>query len=232
MKKLICTRCDKNIQWQADITHDLIRAYAEKVNADFTVFDHVSDCKDGDGRWHYRIFKMKELFGQYDRILHLDTDILISPSCPDLFEEVPFDCVGTVYEDKGSRQLYRQKTMMECQALWGDIGWRSGYINTGVFLASSCHSDIFKKNNGEYWCGFGYDDVHLGYRIKKLGMKVHELDFKWNNMTMFSEPWNGNADRFKSHIIHYAGGGLFDRNNKKDQMTADKERLLGNFSAN
>ena len=40
--------------------------------------------------------------------------------------------------------------------------------------------------------------------------EVKQLDYRWNHMTMFSEPWNDNADRFESFIIHYAGRGVFD----------------------
>ena len=27
--------------------------------------------------------------------------------------------------------------------------------------------DIFKKIDGEYWTKWGYDDIHIGYLIKK-----------------------------------------------------------------
>jgi hypothetical protein len=46
-------------------------------------------------------------------------------------------------------------------------------------------------------------------------------------MTMFSEPWNNSADRFESHIIHYAGSGVFDSrvSNKVEQMKLDYKRI-------
>ena len=93
--------------------------------------------------------------------------------------------------------------------MWGDIGWREGYINTGVFLTSKQHKDIFTKHNGEYYTDWGSDDVHIGYNINKQGHKIHELDYTFNHMCMFSEPWNGNPDRYKSNIIHYAGNATF-----------------------
>ena len=37
-------------------------------------------------------------------------------------------------------------------------------------------------------------------------------------MTMFSEDWNGNPDRFDSHIIHYAGRGIFDEGMATDKL--------------
>ena len=47
-------------------------------------------------------------------------------------------------------------------------------------------------------------------------------------MTMFSEPWNGSPDRFDSHIIHYAGQGIFDTgeaSDKLEQAKLDYKRL-------
>jgi len=59
----------------------------------------------------------------------------------------------------------------------------------------------------------------------KLGFEVHELSYKWNHMTMFSEPWNGNADRFESYIVHYAGQGIFDAGGRQQQIQNDAEKV-------
>jgi len=69
----------------------------------------------------------------------------------------------------------------------------------------------------------------MAYNINKYQFKVHELEYKWNHMTMFSHSWNNFADRFQSHIIHYAGKGVFDAgvNNKVEQMKLDYERIYG-----
>lgn len=230
MANLICTRCDENISEQSAISHPILKAYAERIGADFKTLSHSTDCNCGDGKWHYRIMKIGELLSEYDRIAHIDTDILITPNCPNIFEEVPSDCIGTIYEDKGSRASDRFHTIRTAQDSFGRIGWNSGYINTGVFVVSKIHADIFQKICGRYWCGFGYDDVHLGYNINMQKHKVHELHWKWNHMTMFSEPWNGCPNRFDSHMIHYAGGGVFDKSkypNRLAQMKADFETLYG-----
>lgn len=225
MKNLIVTRCDSNIQWQADITHDLIKDYAVKCGADFEILSHETNLP-GDGRWHYRIMKCYDLFERYDRILHIDTDVLINPICPNIFDLVDYKCVASVLEDKGSRKAARMECINKAQDRYGDVGWLSGYVNTGFFLSSKVHRDIFQPINGEFYNDIGFDDVHLGYQINKHKFELHELSYKWNHMTMFSEPWNGSVDRFSSYIIHYAGNGLFDCRNKKLQMVSDKNRLI------
>ena len=229
MKLLITTRADEGVAEKASMSHPLFKEYAERVGADFMVLDHESGCKEGNGRWHYRIFKHRELHEEYDRILLLDTDLLLLPDCPNIFEIVDYDKIGTVLEDRGSRRGDRLHRMMAIQQQHGDIGWRNKYINNGVFLSSKCHKDIYETFDGSYWLGSGQDDVHMGYKIHKLGFEYHDLGYKFNHMTMFSERWNNSPDRFASHIIHYAGVGIFDSEatSDLDQMRRDYAKIYG-----
>jgi len=221
MKLLVTTRADEGIKSMTDYTHPVIKYYADKVGADFQVMGHESGCTHNQGRWHYRIFKHKELHKEYDRILHIDSDTVITPNCPNIFEVVPYDCIGTVYEDKGSRAVNRHERIKKAKTQFGNIDWTHGYIDTGVFLTSKIHRDIFQTIDNNYYEDNGFDDVHLGYLINKYKFKVHELDYRWNHMTMFSEPWNGSPSRFDSHIIHYAGAGTFNKPNKLEQIKSD-----------
>jgi hypothetical protein len=220
----IVTRADDNIREMTDLTFPRMRKYAEKCGCDFHVLSHEPPVMTEDNRPHYRITKVREMLLDYDRVLCLDADMLINNDCPNIFDLVPEDMVGTIYEDKGSRQANRRRRLMDLQSAWGDVGWREGYTNAGTFLVSRMHRDIFLPHNGEYFLGWGSADLHMAYNIHKYGFKVFELDFRWNHMTMFSEPWNG-ADRFDSYIIHYAGKGIFDCNNKLEQIKNDLERL-------
>ena len=125
-----------------DYTHPVIKYYAEKVGADFQVLSHISGCTHAQGKWHYRIFKHRELHEEYDRILHIDSDAIITPNCPNIFEIVPYDCIGTVYEDKGSRAADRRDRIKKAKMHFGNIDWTHGYIDTGVFLTSKFDSHI------------------------------------------------------------------------------------------
>jgi lipopolysaccharide biosynthesis glycosyltransferase len=227
MKLLLTTRADSGVQDWINLTHPIFEKYAKRVGADFIVLNHKSDCDHGDGKWHYRIMKHYDLHDEYDRILHFDTDIILKPDCPNLFEIVPYDSIGTILEDKGSRRGARHHTIREIQNKFGNVGWTEDYINTGTFLTSKCHRDIYQKINNEYWIGWGFDDAHLGYNINKLGYKVKELHYKYNHLTMFSEPWNNHANRFDSHVIHYAGVGIYDHGvrNKLEQAMLDHYKI-------
>lgn len=229
MKYLITTRSDERVKHLADISHPLIKEYAAKVSADFLILDHDPESDSGDGRPHYRIMKHYDLHEEYDRILHIDTDMIMLPNFPNLFRAIPYDTIASVYEDKGTRKQARLATLINAQNKFGFLNWTEGYINTGLFITSKCHRDVYKKINNDFWTGFGSDDVHIGYLIKKHRFKILELPFQFNHMTMFSEPWNNNANRFDSKIIHYAGRGVFDENieNKYEQMKADYEHIYG-----
>ena len=235
MKLLITTRADETVKGWAQLVHPLFKKYADRVDADFATLDETHNVRAaasgiGDGLWHFRIMKHYDLHEEYDRILHFDSDILLTPECPNLFEFIPEDCIGTVYEDVGSRKPQRQQCMLTAQQKFGPLGWTEGYINTGVFMTSRQHRDIFQPINGQYFTEWGTDDVHIGYQIKRQGHKVKPLPFQYNHMTMFSESWNGTPDRFNSHIIHYAGRGIFDEgaaSDKLEQAKLDYKRLYG-----
>ena len=228
MKLLITSRADDNIKEMTDITFDTIKGYAKKCGADFMRLDHNSGCTHQEGKWHYRILKHYDLFEEYDRILHIDSDVLVNKSTPNIFDIVPYEKIGTVYEDKGSRRAARHQCIRKVQQVYGDVGWSEGYINTGFFLSSKCHRDIFTKINGtDFYEDWGHDDVHLGYQLNKYGMEVMELPYTWNHMSMFSEPWNGSPSRFDSFIMHYAGKGIFDQgiSTRTEQIKKDYGKI-------
>jgi len=228
MKKLlIATRADSGIKEITDVTHPIIRRYAHQCKADFLILSDPSPTPINEA---YRIMLTKKLLETYDRVLHIDSDVIINKDCPNLFEIVPEEYIGSIVEDKGSRQKMRRDLIKQVQQRWGYIGWQLGYVNTGVFLVSKNHRSIFETIEGGYWDGFGFDDVHLGYQIYKQGFKIFSLPFQWNHMSMFSEPWNNSADRFKSFMIHYAGQGAFpDKGNRSrvQLIKDDAARIYG-----
>ena len=228
MNKLaIVTRCDDNLKAMSDITMPIIEKYAKKCNADLHILSHIPTVNTWDNKPHYRILECIDLLDKYDRILALDCDMIINKDCPNIFNIVPEDMIGSIYEDKGSRKSDRMERIKDIQNAFGNVGWVENYTNAGTFIFSKQHKNILMPVEAEYWNERGSVDVHLSYNIHKYNFKVFELSYKWNHMTMFSESWNGNANRFNSHIIHYAGGGIFDSNvsTKLEQIKKDYETI-------
>jgi len=220
MKKALVTRA-KNIGDITAVSHPILKQYAKTCGADFLI---INEDKINIGSFHYEILQCYELFETYDRILVIDSDVLITPSCPDLFDVVPYDCIGTIYEDKFARAKTRKYLIKKVQEEWGSVGWESGYINTGVFLASKVHRDIFKHQKDKVWLrkDEGFDDIYLGYKIHEHKFKVFELPYKFNHMSMFSEL---GRNWLKSYIIHYAGRGFTGKKSRAEQMQLDLQIL-------
>ena len=224
MKLALVTRADNNIKKMTDITLPPMKEYAKRIGADFIQLDHQPPVMTEDNKTHYRILKVRDILEDYDRVLCLDADMLINKDIPNIFELVPEDMIGSIFEDKGSRRTDRHQKIAGVQNAWGNVGWTEGYTNAGTFVLSAMHRDIFLPHNNQYWLGWGSADVHMSYNIHKYKFNVNELEYKWNHMTMFSEPWL-NANRFNSYIIHYAGKGIFDNNVKTriEQIKKDYE---------
>ena len=208
MKYLITTRADDNVKWLSDITHPVFREYAKFCNADFMVLDHEPPIMSWDNRPHFRITKHYDLHEEYDRILHLDTDIIVNKNAPNIFEYVPEDKIGCVLEDWGREERVKDRRgmMKDIQEEWEDIGWDKNYINSGVFVTSKMHRDIYLPFKGKYWTSHGSDDIHMGYMIKHLNYEIFELPYQFNHTGTYSEAWNGSPDRMNSFFLHYAGG--------------------------
>jgi len=229
MRYALVTRADKHIQNISDLTHPYLKAYAEKCGCDFVALDQEPVVWTSDHRPHYRIMECARLLDEYDRLVLMDTDMLVLPNCPNILEEVPLDCIGTIFEDKGKRRPERLERIGQIQNAWGDVGWRENYSNAGTCTVSNCHRKVFEAHKGQYWLENGSFDLHLSYVARKNNYKFHELSYKWNHMTMFSEPWNKNASRFDSYIIHYAGRGYFDAGitDRISQIRKDIRRVFG-----
>jgi len=213
-KNLIVTRADDGIKEMCEITHPGLKWYAKKCGA---TFEALSDAKDLHPHW--RILFIKELFEEYDRIAVIDSDVLILKSCPSIFETVLEDCIGAIYEDIGSRMQDRRARIQKANERYGNYGWDTGYLNTGVFVMSKQHQDILEYKKEALYNDLGFDDVYLGWRIEKFGYKFFELPFQWNHMSMFSE--NNGPSRFDSYIIHFAGNGFHPMLDRTEQIRQD-----------
>jgi len=227
--KAMVVRCDPDLEYYK-ITSLLLKAFAKKWHCAYIEITGSCDLMTIDNKPHWKILQAKELLNQFDRLLLIDADIIITPHCLNPFEIIPETMIGTIYEDVGSRMQYRRQIIKDIQKDFGEINWTQGYLNCGFFLLSKIHKVIFEPINEKYWIGFGSDDVHFGYQINKNNLKVLELPYYWNHMSMFSESWNGSPCRYNSYVIHYAGQANFpDKGDRsRDDLIKDDFNLIYN----
>ncbi len=198
-----------------DISRKTIEKYCEKNNTPLEVITEKKyEIKNTTGVYNYTHLEKNQvydLFEKYERILRVDWDVIISPHCPNLFEIVPEDKIGVIFEDVGPKRGNRLSRIRLLQEVFGDIGWRSGYFNSGVILASKQHRSLFLlkeediKEIENLKTEVSKEQSYLNYRVRKIGLDIYELGYKFNHTRNFSKNWNGNPPRHESYIIHYAG---------------------------
>lgn len=220
MKYLMATSADKNVIDYTKYTHPILKMFAKKWKVDFRIFGSFLNINE---RW--RILEFYKRFEDYDRVFFIDSDVVINKNCPNIFNIVPFDTIGAVFEDKGSRLKHRRRVMAKIkQGFGGNEHWTCGYFNMGVLLASKIHRDMFTKINGQLWGG-EFAQTHLNYQMMKFEYKYIDLGYKWNHTSMFSEAWNGSPSRLDSYVIHYAGGGNFPDKGKRSRVQLIKDDI-------
>lgn len=174
------------------ITHESIKKYAEKINADFVV---ITQTKFIDANWEKT--QVYNFLNKYNRIILLDSDLIIRDDCPNLFEIVPEDKLGAFNEKKyiinsEKIKLEAQKYKIEIKKITND------YLNTGVLVLSRRHKSIFKPVStilGEF-------NDYFNVILQRDKTNVFELEYKFNRIH-YQDNFIG-ITRHDSYIIHYA----------------------------
>jgi hypothetical protein len=202
-KTLILTIAQGNLYSEmAFLTHPTIKAYADRIGAEFKV---INEKKISSTSIHWEKFQIFDLLNIYDRILFVDTDIIIREDAPNLFDIVPKDKLGMFNEAPWT--LRSRELMIDVCKQYGVIlsNWDGRYFNTGVMVISRAHKYLFKKPDLEYFSF--YEQTYLNMRIAefviKEELKIFELEYRFNRMTCMDR-FTG-EERFASYFIHYAG---------------------------
>ena len=185
-------------QKMSKLTHPSIEAYAKKIGADFICID---EQKVSDTTPHWEKFQIFTLLNKYERIIYLDTDLIVREDCPNLFDVVPKLFLGA-FNEAPFTDRSKELLIDICR----DYGvtlpkWDGRYFNTGVLVISRHHKQIFKKPDREIF-NF-YEQSYLNMRIAAERIPMFELEHKFNRMTCMDR-FTG-EERFASYIIHYAG---------------------------
>jgi hypothetical protein len=196
----------------AKITHPTIKAYADKINADFIVIDGKAEDQE-DIVPHFAKLQINGLFDIYDRIIFVDTDVIIRPDTPNLFGIVPEDEFGIFQE---GAFIPRRKLDLEMAAktystkIFGmnPEDWKGEYYNSGVMVASRIHKTIFttpdfekmRKVEGAWDYG---EQGWINLQLINGDVPICPLHYSFNRMTIMDQ-FTG-EHRLASYIVHYAG---------------------------
>jgi lipopolysaccharide biosynthesis glycosyltransferase len=177
-------------------THPTLKAYADRIGADFLCIDE-SNCSTP----HWMKFEIFNLLNKYERIIYLDTDLIVRDDCPDLFEVVPVSELGMFNEAQftGGRQTAMYEICKAYDTVLPD--WDGKYYNSGVMVISRTHKYLFKKPDEEEF-GF-YEQSYLNLRIAQKEIWMCDLEYQFNRMGCMDAVTG--EERHASYIIHYAG---------------------------
>jgi len=185
-------------------TEPTFRAYAEKIGADYFCIEQ-NLYPDDLSLMHLNKGQLFDLLEQYDRIIYLDLDTVVSPQCRDLFAEVPQECLGVWMQPPDQQSIGYVEKIKEH---FGDVsGWHDRYFNSGVMVLSREHvhlfdrpSDLPRLNTGDN--NFVSDQHILNWNAQRLGVRIHELSptFNWSPEQRWLNPW--------AEILHFWSNGF------------------------
>lgn len=217
------------------VTHPLMQRYAHRCRADFVVFSEPLIARRTGLPGRFEKLQLYDLLTRYDRVLFLDTDVLVSPLAPDLFERVTPGVFGMVNEEAFERApLDKQLT----DEVLGAIAWRAPYFNSGVMLADRSHAFLFDpecpllsrwqdyaKTDPRYHPA-GEDQAYLNYVLSASTVAFVDLGHHFN----FTRVRQDGHLRFLSFFVHYAGPSGFRYGKRLEQIRRDAA-IFSNASA-
>ncbi|MBE0366656.1 glycosyltransferase family 8 protein [Pseudoalteromonas aurantia] len=237
MKKAIFTLAiGDNPMYRAAIAS--FRYYADKVGADLIISDQLhfpisieKPKYNASPAWTEKL-RIGDLLREYDRVLYVDADVLITPNARNVFE-LYTDRETTYWFDEGVVQDRDNDIALVCDAL-GDVCWpknneRFVYYNAGIILTSK-ESGLFEKtklDDLQRICNeiTHYDQSYFNYLLHRHSIKHASLDKAFNRMDMF-----GSDDYLEADFIHYAGKGYAKNSRRRDvQFLKDFGNLYHNL---
>ncbi|KZN66539.1 hypothetical protein N473_09100 [Pseudoalteromonas luteoviolacea CPMOR-1] len=232
MKKALFTLAIGNNPMYKAALHSF-KHYAQKIGADLIVSDQlhykidIVDPKfNASPAWTEKL-RIGELLKEYDRVLYVDSDIIIQPDARDIFEMYQ-DLDTTYWLNEGLIKDRKADISHICNVL-GEQNWPSEknmltYYNAGVILTSR-EAGLFEVTNLEELqrlCNeiSFYEQSYFNYCLHKHGFKHQGIDKTFNHMDMF-----GSDGYLEADFIHYAGKGYAKTSRRRDVQ------FLKDFSA-
>jgi hypothetical protein len=186
----------------AELTHPTLRDYADRIGAEFVVLKERQFPSAPAG---YEKLQLGRLLDGFERIIFLDTDLIVRPDMPDLFRFIPEGWFGAF--DEGA-YLDRRGCLPDLSTRLG-LGihqaarWGSRYYNTGVMVLDRSHRDLFRIPS-EFHDHFG-EQTYLNLMLNRYAPLdfIKNLGPAYNRMShMDAIPFDF---RHEAYCIHYAG---------------------------
>jgi len=181
----------------AEVTHPTLVAYASRIGADFVVIRERYYSKVPTG---YEKLQIGRILENYDRVIYLDTDVIVRNDTPNLLWIVPEWFIGVYNEsDPTWESRIDVPGFMPgfCNSLRLPMpDYRGRYFNTGVMVVGRKHSALFTAPTVFPNCHG--EQGYLNIQIHLLGYSILELPSRFNRI-----PDCLYGDGTDAYIIHY-----------------------------
>ena len=160
------------------------------------------------------------LLGEYERIAIIDADIFIRESTPSIMEASTTDFAGVLERDGPNLSAHKTKLAKYSEGQYRpltDVDWDwnedgAAFYNMGVMVLDQSirqylngetpeqfiHRPEFERFvNGEGHFKWSTDQTLLNYWVKKSGMSVTNLDWKWNAL------YGAVRDIEQAYFVHF-----------------------------
>jgi hypothetical protein len=207
MKTAIVTICvGESFKKMAEVTHPTIRDYAERCGAEFIVIGNWGEIVHPG----FYKFNLGELMGEFERILYVDTDVLIRDDAPDLFKEIPEHSFAAFNEGEFMDRMSSMEQFAFDAKILGDdcLQWIKGgvYFNTGIMMLPSTMRSMLKEPEKPIM-NF-YEQTQFNWELFKFAtnkpdFKICQLSHRFNRMSHIDK--RTGESRLDSFFLHYAG---------------------------
>lgn len=181
--------------------------YALRVGADFKVMGKTGISETLSP--YYEKNQIFDFFDEYEKVLYIDSDILVSPDAPDLFSLHDGDRVMAIEVENVYKAATNEKNALNNTL--GEVEWTAKYFNSGVVLFTEKYKSLLNTTDGliDKWIDAkkngqvsGLNDQSIfNYRVNQQSIPMQYVDHSFN----YTKAWGSFNKRFSKYFIHYAG---------------------------
>ena len=199
--------------------------YADKVGANLVVAQELhypitldNPRHTASKAWTEKLY-IGELLKEYDRVLYLDADIIVTPDARNIFDV--YTDLETLYAFNEGQLLERQHVIDKITAImgpldnWPHVDGKPVYYNVGCMLISrQCPLfDIATLDDLQQLCNHiqYYEQTYFNYLLHRDGLKHESISNEFNRMDAL-----GHDNYRDASFIHYAGRGYTNSSLKRE----------------
>lgn len=176
------------------VTGPTIKAYADKCDADYITLTNATKSW-----WGLEKFRTKHFIEQYEEILFIDADCIISPETPSLFGQ---DCNVLIHDDASylpSLDWLKSERRDVCEAIGMKYDDANLCLNSGVVYTRKAASGVWAEPPSNIPTSHCAEQIVVEQQAIRHGYR--ELDSRFNWQFYFKNFYAGLDD---AYIIHLA----------------------------